>query len=728
MAESFDIELGNPLPLSLTAPDGVSGLFPRARIYDSSDVEVAGSPFNLTEVGGTGRYTGASFTPLAVGTFTARFVIYTDAGHTTESQFYERDQDSYRVADVDALVWDATQSDHVASGTTGRAQLLALYENAVWIDTGNGAAGTVLGVNGTPDNPVDNLADAVTLAASLGVRRYNIRKTSGGPLTLTSSHDDWQFVGVGEGVVVALAGQDVDGTLFENVELSGISNGSIRANRCSLDGVTELEGLITNGWFKNAIAMPVAGAGFLVVHNCASGEPGPLVTPTLAVGGAGNEYNIRSYSGGIEVTGSGVASNIGTIELVAGQIILGATMTAGLLAVRGVGFLDDSSIGAITLDKTGFIQESRVVDAVWDELLTGATHNIQTSAGRRLRQLEEGVVLHEGTAQAATVNTITLDAGAVAIDDFYMHTRILIVENTGDEQERIVVAYVGATRVATIAPAWVVIPDSTSNFEVGPGLTHAETNSKTVEVGIAQSATASSITLATTASAVDGFHVNNVIIIDTGTGEGQERIINAYDGTTKVADVEPDWTITPDATSEYIIEVALSVADVHFIEGADPADTIADAVWDEDTVSHSAPGSFGSEVLGKAEPGDAMDLIADALDSSSLASSAVSEITGATDTVLTLAHGAGAWTTASVAALQATVDRIEGIVGHNHVLAALTKNANGDMLTGRIRHYNTEANADTDNGATGLLNTYIITATYDVNNSLDSFTMTRSGS
>lgn len=62
-----------------------------------ADVEVAGSPFNLTEVGATARYTGASFTPAAVGTFTAHFVIFSDAARTVEARAFSRDQDSYVV-------------------------------------------------------------------------------------------------------------------------------------------------------------------------------------------------------------------------------------------------------------------------------------------------------------------------------------------------------------------------------------------------------------------------------------------------------------------------------------------------------------------------------------------------------------------------------------------------------------------------------------------------------
>jgi len=124
MSASYLIELGNPLPLSLTMPDSASGLFPRARIYDSADSEVAGSPFNLTEVGATARYTGASFTPPGVGTFVARFVVYSDAGHTTEALRYTREQDSYNVISIADTVWDEvnTGADHNIKNSTGKQQ------------------------------------------------------------------------------------------------------------------------------------------------------------------------------------------------------------------------------------------------------------------------------------------------------------------------------------------------------------------------------------------------------------------------------------------------------------------------------------------------------------------------------------------------------------------------------------------------------------------------------
>jgi hypothetical protein len=177
-----------------------------------------------------------------------------------------------------------------------------------------------------------------------------------------------------------------------------------------------------------------------------------------------------------------------------------------------------------------------------------------------LRELDAAFVLAQGNARGGTANTIQLAASENSNDDFYNHTKIIIEANTGVGQERIIVDYDGTTKTATIAPPWVTTPDTSSDYIIEPAISHAETNSKTVKVGLAAAATSSTITLASDASSTDDFYNNDVVIIDAGTGEGQERIITDYNGTTKVATINPDWTTTPDTTSEYLVEEALTVA------------------------------------------------------------------------------------------------------------------------------------------------------------------------
>lgn len=268
----------------------------------------------------------------------------------------------------------------------------------------------------------------------------------------------------------------------------------------------------------------------------------------------------------------------------------------------------------ITTSDTLTILASATAAQVWDRILTGNTHNIATSAGRRLRQIEAAFVLHSGTAQDGGDNTITLDTGASSIDDFYNHARVVITEGTGIEQERIIVDYVGSTRVATIAPPWVTNPVNGSVFEVEPALSHAETNSRTAHVGFAQAGAAGSVTLAADASATTDFYEDDVAIIDSGTGAGQARIIIAYNGTTKVATIEPDWATNPDTTSEIIVEEALGVADViavsHDETAADTLELFVEAL--DQSTGQLDSGSFAADAINAAAlAADAVNEIAD---------------------------------------------------------------------------------------------------------------------
>lgn len=77
-----------------------------------------------------------------------------------------------------------------------------------------------------------------------------------------------------------------------------------------------------------------------------------------------------------------------------------------------------------------------------------------------------------GTAQGGTSTTITLDAGASAVDGRYVGYTCMLSGGTGGGlpgtvgQERTIVAYVGATKVATVAQAWGTTPDATTVFKL----------------------------------------------------------------------------------------------------------------------------------------------------------------------------------------------------------------------------------------------------------------------
>jgi len=84
---------------------------------------------------------------------------------------------------------------------------------------------------------------------------------------------------------------------------------------------------------------------------------------------------------------------------------------------------------------------------------------------------ESFVVSRENTAQAGAAATITLDAGASAVDDFYNDMTVGIIGGTGlflcANQPLVISDYDGTTKVATITGAWPQgTPDATSVFRI----------------------------------------------------------------------------------------------------------------------------------------------------------------------------------------------------------------------------------------------------------------------
>ena len=75
-------------------------------------------------------------------------------------------------------------------------------------------------------------------------------------------------------------------------------------------------------------------------------------------------------------------------------------------------------------------------------------------------------VEHSGTAQSGASNSITLSTGASSNSDAYKDRLVKIVSGTGAGQVRLITAYNGSTKVATVDTAWDTIPDNTSQYKV----------------------------------------------------------------------------------------------------------------------------------------------------------------------------------------------------------------------------------------------------------------------
>lgn len=311
-----------------------------------------------------------------------------------------------------------------------------------------------------------------------------------------------------------------------------------------------------NGATANITTLPAetpASSGILQVDLSATEMTADLVT-VIFRDAAGAEWNdvaihlapaVRQMADLAFPNTSGRGMDIDA----SGGVEVGSFQTGAITAAAyAAGAIDAAALAADA--------GTEIAAAVWDRVLSGATHNIASSAGRRLRQLDAASIT-DGTAQAGASNSITLAAGASATNEIYDENLIVITEGTGAGQTRVIVEYNGTSKVAIVNRTWEVTPDNTSVYEV-----IASAQADIAQHGLAQAGAASSITLASTASAVNDVYVGAHVYLSTSTGSGQTRLITAYNGTTKVATVSPAWVTNPGANTVYkIIPVGRSIVE-----------------------------------------------------------------------------------------------------------------------------------------------------------------------
>ena len=135
-----------------------------------------------------------------------------------------------------------------------------------------------------------------------------------------------------------------------------------------------------------------------------------------------------------------------------------------------------------------------------------------------------------GAIVASSAGSITLAATASAVNNAYLG---MIVKASGgsNTQPFKITAYDGATKVATVSTSAMLYST----------------------LGLAQAGGAADITLATEASSANDTYNTFTVTILTGTGAGQERVVSAYVGATRVATVSVAWVTPPDGTSTYAI-------------------------------------------------------------------------------------------------------------------------------------------------------------------------------
>ncbi|GAG24566.1 unnamed protein product, partial [marine sediment metagenome] len=251
-------------------------------------------------------------------------------------------------------VWDEvlTGATHNIPTSAGR-RLRAIQEfqgyelGAIWIDTVNGDAGTIDYENGTVEKPVDSLTDALTLAASLNIERFQI--TPGSTITLDAPVVGKYFNG--QGWTLALGNRDCSGAIFVGATVSGIatSDGThVHFHDCFLGTCTLPAGHFYECAMGSTITLSAAGDYFFdACYHSAAGLAVPTIDFGVAVGNT--NLHLHHYSGGVEIENMGGAGADHMDLHGQGRLIINANCSGGTVEIGGSFTVTDNAAGAVAL-------------------------------------------------------------------------------------------------------------------------------------------------------------------------------------------------------------------------------------------------------------------------------------------------------------------------------------------------------------------------------------------
>jgi hypothetical protein len=309
-------------------------------VWDANQVshvsaDTMGAQMSAAALGGGGALTAASCASIVES---ARGDLETD--HLALSAAIAGLSGASSPSAIADVVWDEvlTAATHNVATSAGRRlrnlQDLGLYEGgAVWIDTVNGVSGTTDFENGTVNNPVDNIADAKTIADSVGL--VSFRVISGSTITLAATFSGYDFIG--HNWTLALGAQAVNNALFRGATVSGTFTGTPTFEFCTVNALTGPGANFYACGLANTITCNATGDWFLdACFSKVAGSSTPIFDFSSG-GGLTINLNMRHYSGGIEVRniGQGGSTHKASIEGF-GQVVEAATCIApGVLNIRG---------------------------------------------------------------------------------------------------------------------------------------------------------------------------------------------------------------------------------------------------------------------------------------------------------------------------------------------------------------------------------------------------------
>lgn len=216
----------------------------------------------------------------------------------------------------------------------------------------------------------------------------------------------------------------------------------------------------------------------------------------------------------------------------------------------------DVPIGPFVDQTDGFTAESALTVTQPDiRLKKNAAAWAQKNAAQTLSHEENGY--YEVTLDATDTNTLGLlrlavnESGALPIFEDFLVVPANIYDSffSTDFLQVDLAQWLGVAPVALLSQLVQISVQDFGSSSLNNAAFNQDTGLKSIRSATCQAGSGNSITLDASASATTDFYKGAHIYLTGGPGAGQSRLCTAYNGSTKVASVEPNWITNPVGSS-----------------------------------------------------------------------------------------------------------------------------------------------------------------------------------
>lgn len=245
----------------------------------------------------------------------------------------------------------------------------ASFNGGITVDAGNGVSGVAF-PRGTPQMPVNNLVDALSIANTRGFKSIYVV----GTLDLNTGLDYTRFTFKGSSHVnnriLVMESANTTGAVFRGLDVSGELDGGNELTNCIIENLVYVNGHIHDCGLLGTIYLD--GNADAVIDNCITIDP--YNPPTINMGGSGQNLAMPKYSGIVTIANLSSNNFVG-IGLNAGRVIIDSTtVTDGTIHVSGVGELvSENGVHLVTGEWNGgvtiineCISNQSISNSVWD--------------------------------------------------------------------------------------------------------------------------------------------------------------------------------------------------------------------------------------------------------------------------------------------------------------------------------------------------------------------------